>query len=214
MKKVLLLLCLAGACCVQAQARQDKMPKIAVVSLESIFTKYQKAIDLRRGLDADMQRARKDMEARKQQLETWQGELQRLLTESQNLSLNEQGRANAKALLETKAREFEAQRESYVNSARTSETLLQQRQQQMIKTVNEDMQPAIVEIAKKKNLDLVIPTNAALYFDPAFDISDELITILNAGYIPVAPPSTPAVSAPAAPATTAPAATVPKAATR
>ncbi|MDR2513534.1 MAG: OmpH family outer membrane protein [Puniceicoccales bacterium] len=207
MKKVLLLLCLAGAFCVQTQAQQAKTPKVAIVNMESIFNKYQKAVDLRRGLEADKKRDNNELKAKEQGVLALQNELQKLQADTQSLALSEQGRANAKAAFEKKGREFVDQREAYAQAVRTADAILQRRFQNMQQVVLEDLQPIATSYCKQKGIDLVIPANTVLYFEPTLDITEELIKGLNAGYVPVAPPPAVAVPAATTPTVSVPAAT-------
>lgn len=208
MKKLIFTLALAFALA-SGTAQAQKTPKVVTVNMEALFSKYQKAVDFEKNIKGELDNFKKTDEARVKALTAMRDDAAKAQKEAEDPTKNEQARANARAVFENKAREFQTEQNSYINGKRSSELLFQQRSQAHVRTIFDEIRPVVAALAKEKGADLVInstfnPTNV-LYADPALDITDEVVKRLNAGYTAAQPalPALPQV-APAAPAQPAP----------
>jgi len=200
MKKLLSILCvLAAASCGVAQAQ--KAPKVAVVDLPAVAAKYQKAQALEQLLKNDIERFRKQAQDDEQQLRALAAELQKTQSEAQSPVLTEQGRKNAREVLQKRGQEFEQRRQEFGNKQRAAEATIQQRARGNNEQIMADIRPIVATIAKERSVDLVLPAGTTLFAVPELDITEELVKRLNAENPPPAvPAATPA--APSAPAAT------------
>ncbi|MDR2982239.1 MAG: OmpH family outer membrane protein [Puniceicoccales bacterium] len=184
MKKLILSLCLVASLCGVAQAQ--KAPKVATIDVETVFNKYQKAVDLKQNLENSAKQADEEIKKAVDKLNALRGEIEKAQKEAENPILNEQGRSAAKAQANAKFQDFQKMGAELQQHRQQVAAALQQRQAENAKRLIEDLRPKIDAIAKEKGADLVLNstflTGGVLFADPALDVTDEVVKRLNADY--------------------------------
>ncbi|MDR3228249.1 MAG: OmpH family outer membrane protein [Puniceicoccales bacterium] len=215
MKRLLTILSLFGLACASAQAQTA--PRIVTVDVQVVFEKYDKAQHLHRALSDSLTRARQEDQAYAQRLQAKEGEVRQAQEQAQNSALNEQGKINARTILEQRYREYQALRSEAETKGRNAESVLRNRQQNNQTDIIASLKPVVEAIAKAKGANLVLSSTfspaGVLFADKSLDITDEVVKKLNADYAmtpgaAAAAAATPAPApapAPAAPGTAAPA---------
>ena len=162
----LLAMGLAWAVPVQAQEA-----KIGYVNLGKIFDGYVKT----KNSDSVLEKKGKQKEA---ELE---GRLTELKKMRENLELlNPDARESKGKELEEKSEDLQRFRS---NTARD----LRRERDKVAKDLLEEIQRTLVEYAKANGFSLIVDSQALLYGQEAFDVTDEVLTILNSRAKPAAP---------------------------
>lgn len=206
LKSLLGVFC-AGVIAVAAQAQPA--PKIMVIDLAKIYDGHYKTEEQNAKLKSDQQKAEDDLQKLNSEGNALVKEFNDLKEQLNNPTLSADGKAKAQKDLEEKGQEIQ-RKQGEVNSFRTNvQRSLQQRINTFKQFLLEEINKTAVEVAKKKGATILldksgpslIGVSSLIYFDPSYEITDEVTKEVNkdrpAGS--VAAPAAPApVAAPAA----------------
>ncbi|MFM2485857.1 OmpH family outer membrane protein [Celerinatantimonas yamalensis] len=141
--------------------------KIATIDMREVFQQLPQR-------EVVMKKLQQDFAGRVKELEGLQSNIKALYQKRQKnkglMSDAEQTQLNRK--LEELQTEFQLKRKNYEDDRRQES---QQEQQKLI----DKIQKAVATIAKQKNLDLVLPTDATAYAKPGMDISKQVIDAVS-----------------------------------
>jgi len=190
-------------------------PKILVVDLAKLFDNHWKTQEQQAKLQADLSKAQDQLAQIAKDGNALVEQFKELDEQSKNPTATTEAKAKAQADAQKLYEEIQQKRSEQNSFAQNSRNSLQQRFQTFKTLMIEEISKTAVEIAKKHGASLLLdksgPTlvgvSNVLYFDPTFDITDEVMTEVNKDRPAVTP--TPVTTAPAA-AATAPAGDSPK----
>lgn len=199
--KSLLAIAFAGLMAVAAQAQPA--PKIYVVDMAKLYDAHPKTEEQNGKLKSDQQKAEEELQKLNAEGNTLVKQFNDLKEQANNPTLSADGKTKAQQDLEAKGQEIQ-RKQTEVNAFRANtQRSLQQRINNFKQFLLEEISKTAVEIAKKKGATLLVDKSgptliglpSLLYFDPAYDITEEVSKEINK--------DRPAGSASAAPASTA-----------
>lgn len=141
--------------------------KIGVVNVEKIYADYEKAKSVR----DEIQSKRKE---KQDELSKKQSELKKLKEEYDQKKGKLKGEEKEK--YEKKINDLTAEINTFVNL--TNRQLIDENRKKTQELLN-DIAKVIQDYASKNGYDLIIDKKSLPYFNPSFDISEEIIKILN-----------------------------------
>ena len=217
-KSLLAVLCV-GFIAVAAQAQPA--PKVLVIDLAKIYDGHYKTEEQNAKLKSDQQKAEDDLQKLNTEGNTLVKQFNDLKEQLNNPTLSADGKVKAQKDLEDKGQEIQ-RKQAEVNSFRTNvQRSLQQRINTFKQFLLEEISKTATEIAKKKGATLLfdksgpslIGVSSLVYFDSAYDITDEVSKEVNkdrpAGSVAAPAAAATAPAAPAAAPVAAPAAATP-----
>ena len=190
-------------------AHAQTPPKILVVDLAKLFENHYKTVEQNAKLQADAAKAKDQLDQIAKEGSALVDQYKELDEQSKMPAATAEAKAKAQDEAQKKLdeiRQKQSEQQSFVQSTRNS---LQQRFQTFKTLMLEEITKVAVDIAKQRGATLLIDKSGpsmigvsnVLYFDPALDITDEVMTVINKDRPAVTPtPVTP--TATPAPATT------------
>lgn len=181
MKKIIIsLFAIASVLNLYAQ----KTPQVVTVNIEQLYENFYKAKDAQEKFQSAVMTAEEEVK----KMVTEGRELYQVLEDLKEKIDNPATADSAKEALNTEFQEkmqVVRQKDAEINQYRqTTQRELQQSRQSMINLHIEEIRKVVAEIAQSKGADLVLNSNdksmAVLYFDPSFDITEEVIMAINA----------------------------------
>jgi outer membrane protein len=199
--KSIIALTAFGATALFSQAQPA--PKILIVDLGAVFQKHYKTAEQQDQLQALSQKAEQEVGAMQKALNGLVAEYKEIEEQSKNPVLTADARAKAQADMEKKGAEIQAKNTEAQNFVANTRRQLAERSQNFQNLLVEEISKVATEIAKQKGATILLNKPAAVYSDPAYDISDEVVAAVNknkpAGTAaPAVKPATTAAPAPAA----------------
>lgn len=183
----LLLLTTAGLCLALVSALNAAEPAIAFVSMERLFDDYYKTkaanVQLKARFDS-VDAPRRDL---MNQVKTLKAEIEKLGVEARDKSLNDAERDKKRAAAEDKYALF---RDAEAKLAEFDATYKKQFGDQMKQSQQQlvgEIRAVIQTYVKKHNIRIVFDSSgktlnsveSVVYYDPAFDITEPILEILN-----------------------------------
>lgn len=154
-------------------ATQATLINIRYIDSDSILTHYQLAKDLQEATMRAVQRIDNARNAKGQEIQKFAASIEQKARS--NGYLNEQS-YNVDM---QKLQKMQQDAENYLaNLSRNADNELAQQQNQL----NDSIEKFIKEYNAKRGYDAILYKNAGVFFNPALDITDEVIEGLNAGY--------------------------------
>jgi outer membrane protein len=192
-------------------AHAQTAPKIVVVDLAKLFDNHWKTKEQQAKLQADEAKAQDQLAAITKDGNALVEQFKELDEQSKNPTATADAKAKAQGEAQKKYDEIQQKRSEQQQFVNTTKQTLQQRFQNFKTLMLEEITKAATEIAKKHGATLLLdksgPTlvgvSNVLYFDPSYDITEEVMTELNKDAPPASATTAPTTSAPS---TTAPAA--------
>ncbi len=139
-------------------------------------------------------------------LQDLQGKVNLLQQQAENPALTQEGRDALKKQFTDQASALDNQKQQFLRDQQTSQTLVQQKQTQLVQTELQKIHDQVTLIAEKRKASLVLNksdnglVSSVIYSDKSFDISSEVQDALNkaAEATATAPAAAPTAMAPAA----------------
>ncbi len=190
-------------------------PKVAVVDMASLYDKHYKTEEQNAKLQADEQRAQEDLQRLNQEGNTIVAAYQELMEQMNNPVLSDEAKAKLEQDAQKKLEEIQAKQNEVQTFRQNVQRTLQTRIGNFRDLLLEELSKIATDIAKQKGATLLVDKSAPagfgispfLYVDPAYDITDEVMAVVNKDR-PATPPA-PAPAATTPPATSAAPATPP-----
>jgi outer membrane protein len=185
-------------------------PKILVVDLAKLFDSHWKTQEQQAKLQADEAKAKDQLDQITKDGNALVEQFKELDEQSKNPTATAEAKAKAQGEAQKKYEEIQQKRGEQNSFIQNTRNTLQQRFQTFKTLMIEEITKTAVEIAKKQGATLLLdksgPTlvgvSNVLFFDPSYDITDQVMTELNKDR-----PANAVTPAPAAPSAAAPAAT-------
>ncbi len=150
--------------------------KLGVVDSNRVLLNYQKAIETDKLLKGAEKRLKEKLDVIGEEIRT----LREKKTKSE-LFLEQPKISDLQKQIEQKTIEHQQEFE------RGRQALLE-RSQELMTPIYKQLEELIVKVGKEEKYDLIIDKQAALYFNEKYDITDELIKLINANAEKVAEP--------------------------
>lgn len=194
MKSFLFALVLATAT-VRAAA-----PNIGIVDADEVMKKYGKAVAIQGEIQKSKDAAQAAINERGKEVDAIRTELEGIQKRAQSPLLSEAGKKSIQGEFQSKVEVYQQRRAELEKFIQEANGTIQQRQNEMTKTIGAEVRAEVEKISKAKSLQLVLPKGISLYTDASLDITDEVVKVLNDNYKPAPAPAAGAAPAPTAPA--------------
>ena len=140
--------------------------KLGYVNLLKMFDGYQRTADSKQVLEQKGKQKQTELE----------GDFNELKKLRQSLELlNDQAK-------ETKAREIEERSDEFKRLKARSEREFAQEQNQLAKQILDEIDQAVAGYAKANGFSLIMDERSLLYGEGAYDVTEEVLKVLNQGY--------------------------------
>ncbi|MEY3772041.1 MAG: hypothetical protein RL304_266 [Verrucomicrobiota bacterium] len=193
MKTLPLLLAFAAAS-VSAAA-----PNVGVVDVAEVMAKYNKAIEIKGGIDQSLAQSKAQVEQKGKELEALKADFDKTVKDANNPMLNESGKKAAVGEAQAKQQNLQQRFSEYQQFVQQAQGSIQARAGELEKAVLADVKTAAEKVAKEKGLQLVLPKAVAFVADDSLNVTADIIKELNDSYKSAAPaPAAPAGDKPAA----------------
>jgi outer membrane protein len=146
--------------------------KIGFVNTEVILQEYKAVQAAMETFNRDVQAWEGDLQQRKKELDDLQRDVQH-----QSLMLSDQRRQDRESEYQRKLTEFEKFKESIW----ASDGLIEQRNEELLRPIISRVQVALEQLAAEEGFDLILDAadNNILYGDPAYDLTQRVLGVLN-----------------------------------
>ncbi|MET0261403.1 MAG: OmpH family outer membrane protein [Rariglobus sp.] len=184
--KSLLAVSFAALFAVAAQA-QPAAPKVAIVDLAKLYDGHYKTEEQNGKLKNDQQKAEDELQKLNDEGNSLVKQFNDLKEQANNPALSADAKAKAQKDLEAKGQDIQKKQTEVNNFRGNTQRSLQQRINNFKQFLLEEISKTAVEIAKKKGATLLIDksgpsligVSSILYFDPSFDITEEVAKEIN-----------------------------------
>jgi outer membrane protein len=183
--KSLIAVAFAGLFAVAAQAQPA--PKILIVDMAKLYDGHYKTEEQNGKLKADQAKAEEELQKLNTEGNALVKQFNDMKEQANNPTLSADGKTKAQGELEAKAQEIQ-RKQGEVNQFRTNtQRSLQQRINNFKQFLLEEISKIAVDIAKKKGATLLVDKSgptligmpSVLYFDPAYDITEDVAKEIN-----------------------------------
>lgn len=143
--------------------------KFGVVDTNRVLQNYQKAIEADKVLKTAEKRLKEKLDNISEEIRTL-----REKKEKTELFIDKSQTANLEGEIQLKQMEYQQELE------RGRQALLE-KNQELMTPIFKELEQLIIKTGKDENYDLIIDKQAALYFNEQYDMTEDLITLINAG---------------------------------
>ena len=200
--KSLIAVAFAGLFAVAAQAQPA--PKVFVVDMAKLYDGHYKTADQNEKLKADQAKAESELQGLNTEGNALVKQFNDIKAQLDNPAASADAKAKTQAELEAKGQEIQRKQNDVNQFRANTQRGLQQRINNFKQFLLEEISKTAIDIAKKKGATLLLDKSgpsligvpAVLYFDSAYDITDEVSREINKDR--PAGSAAPSVSAPAA----------------
>ncbi len=140
--------------------------KIGYVNTIEVFNEYQRTKDQEEQLETKKEEVTKILQAKEKEIRDAQGKLE-VLREDQR---------------EEEIKKLQAKMHQYRDLRQKELEGVQEKRDQMMRDIVEDIDQAIKDYAQKNNYDLIVNGNSVLYAPDNKDLTDEILKIINQAY--------------------------------
>jgi len=192
--KSFIAIAFAGLFAVAAQAQPA--PKVFVVDMAKLYDGHYKTAEQNEKLKADQAKAEAELQSLNAEGNALVKQFNDLKEQLNNPAASADAKTKTQSELEAKGQEIQRKQNDVNQFRANTQRSLQQRINNFKQFLLEEISKAAIEIAKKKGATLLLDKSgpsligvpAVLYFDGAYDISDEVSREINkgapAGYTP------------------------------
>ena len=209
-KPIQSILAVAAFAMAAVTSHADTAPKILTVDLAKLFDSHYKTQEQQAKLQADEAKAKDQLDQITKDGNALVEQFKELDEQSKNPTATAEAKAKAQGEAQKKYDEIQQKRGEQNSFIQNTRNTLQQRFQTFKTLMIEEITKTAVEIAKKQGASLLLdksgPTlvgvSNVLFFDPSYDITEQVMTELNKDRPASAPTPTASAPAAAAPAAT------------
>lgn len=155
---------------------------VGVVDVAAVMSKYNKAIEIKAGIDKSLEASRSAVNDRAKEIDSLKAEFDSVVKRANDPILNDSGKKSLQAEANVKREELQKRLNEFQQFAQNAQGQIQQRANQLEQNVITDIRAETDKIAKEKNLQLIIPKAIAFSSDAALDVTEQVIKNLNANY--------------------------------
>ncbi|MGH8018776.1 MAG: OmpH family outer membrane protein [Opitutaceae bacterium] len=204
-KPVITILSLAAFCAAGVVSQAQPAPKLVTVSVGRAYDEYYKTQENIAKLRESQQQAQEQVAELQKQLEVVVEEYKALEEKTKSTALSKDGLAKAQSDAEKKLEEVNAKQQEGQQFIQNAQRSIQLREKNHRDLMIDEITKVIEDIRVQKGATLVLDTSGptgiglpgVLYADPAYDITEEVITELNKTKPAETPAETPAAETPA-----------------
>ncbi len=155
---------------------------VGVVDVAAVMTKYNKAIEIKAGIDKSLEASRSAVNDRAKEIDALKADFDSVVKRANDPILNDSGKKSLQAEATTKRDDLQKRLNEFQQFAQNAQGQIQQRANQLEQNVITDIRAETDKIAKENGLQLVIPKAIAFTSDSTLDITEQVIKNLNANY--------------------------------
>ncbi len=191
MKKLLTLLVAAGLSltAMTASAQSSGTLKVAVVDMAKLLDSHHKTEEQNAKLQADEKKAQEEIEKLNKEGNALLAELRELQSQGENPTLSNERKSELQQKVQAKGEEVQRKKVEVESFRQNTQRSFQQRIKTFRDLMLEEIGKTASEIAKKKGATLLldksgpslIGISSVVYFDPSYDITDEVMREINKG---------------------------------
>lgn len=186
-KPIVTILSLAAVLATGVAAHAQPALKVATVSISRTYEGYWKTKEQEAKLTEAQQKAQEQVEALQKDLETVVEEYKALEEQAKSTALSKEGTERAQSQAARKLEEVNAKQQEGQQFIANTQRSLQLRQKNHRDLMLDEITKVILQVREKRGATIVLDTSGptaigvpgVLYADPAFDITEEVITELN-----------------------------------
>jgi outer membrane protein len=186
MKKISLLI-IAAVMAVSFTASAQS--KIASVDMKKLFNNYYKTKTAQTVMDKEKSDLIKELKGMAEELDKARADYKKLLDQANDQAISADERDKRKSAATEKARDVSSRQVAFEQYQRQAESRLADKSQRMTSNLVADIQKYVTDKAKAGGYSIVVDTAAngvsgtpaVLYADPATDITQPVLTLMNAG---------------------------------
>ncbi len=175
--KSLLAVAALGASALTSQAQTAT--KILVLDIGKAVQAHYKAAEIEEALKSQLQKDQQQATLMQKDLSDLESKIRELDEQSKNPAITKEALAKLQTDGEKIVQEYQSKRGELENFAAKSNRDLNERKQNGLTSLVEDITKKGAELAKKKGADLLLPKNQIIFNNPTWEITDEVITEIN-----------------------------------
>lgn len=159
----------------------QKTPVVGVVDVQRVladYSEFQAAVEKVRGSVAPVEEEMKKMQAN---IESIVAEGRTVETKAKNPAASDEARAEAQAEVNQLQQKLQKAQVELQQFRQQAQQLAQQGQKEQLAPLQAKAVEAVKTVSEDKGIDLVVPKNTVIYASDALEISDAVISVLNAG---------------------------------
>lgn len=187
MKKLLILSLLLATSF--AFAQNSAPVKIATIDMAKLFDEYNRAKTVQAGIEADIQKAAKEMERRQNEGRAMFQQMEALRQKFNNEALSKEARDAAKKQGRDLEDKIEAKRVEFEKFQADQRKALVEKQNVQREKIYDEIQNAAIAVAKKQGANAVLNVSektaaglpVVVFTEKSWDITAQVLTTLNAG---------------------------------
>jgi len=161
-----------------SQAQQA--PVILIVDLGLVYQGHYKTAEQNTALQALAQKAEQDLGVLNKEIDGLVAQYKDIVEQATNNKvINAEAKSKAEADAQKKGEEIRAKQTDAQNFVANTRRALSERQQSFQNLLIEEISKIATDIAKQKGATLLLNKPAAVYYDPAYDISDAVLAAVN-----------------------------------
>ena len=164
-------------------AQAQKAPLTVTVDYKELFDNYWKVKEDESKFQSSVKRTQEMLDDLKEERNVLGKELEELDKKSKSPNMSETGKAEAKSEFDTKFPEFQKKTRELEMQTQAAQQNIARNRQQIIQVHAQAIREVVAEVAKGKGADLVLNVtnnDIVLYVSPSFDITAEVLNVLNA----------------------------------
>jgi outer membrane protein len=166
------------------------------VDLGTVFQGHYKTAEQQAALQSAAQKAEQDLGTINKDIDALVSQYKDIVEQAKNPAISADAQKKAEADAQKKGEEIRAKQSDAQNFVANTRRQLQERSQNFQNVLVEEISKVATDIAKKKGSTILLNKPAAVYYDAAYDITDEVLAEVNKGKpassATVAPTATPA----------------------
>jgi outer membrane protein len=156
-------------------------PKLYVVDMAKVFEGHYKTEEQKTKLSSDQKKAVEELERLDKEIRTIADKFKEQKEQAENPALTNEARDRAKADAQKTFEEIQQKQQEGQSFRMNAERSFQQRIGNFRAVLVEEISKIATDIAKKKGGTLLVDRGATIYYDPAYDITDEVMAEVNKG---------------------------------
>jgi outer membrane protein len=172
-------------------------PKIFVIDMAKVFEGHYKTDEQNTKLKGDEKKAVEELERLDKEIRTMADRFKEQKEQMDNPALTADARERAKTDAQKTYEEIQSKQQEGQNFRANAQRTFQQRIANFQQVLVEEIQKLATDIVKRKGGNMLLNKQSAFYYDPAFDITDEVMAEINKSR----PPGSASAAPAAAPAT-------------
>jgi Skp family chaperone for outer membrane proteins len=161
----------------------QRAPKILTLDFKEVYTNYYKAQESEKKFEDIVNAKNEEVKNQLDENIAFAQELQKLNDKLGNPSTSLEAKQEIEEQLRSQSAELQKRQADWQRLCQEAEMQLTQRQQKIIETHSSEIREVVANLAREQKVDIVLNASAGIgviYAEPSFDITAEVISLLNA----------------------------------